>query len=389
MVVHMPSSINRQRILLSSLFISLLLLLSSPSFALTTAHSFQLLDKPEGSRTYSLTISVTDALYQYYLSQDHNLYNYDFSKFVTPETFKPIADDLWQIYDNYEDFANGVLMLVHQIPYIESIPQKYPIETLVENEGDCDLFSILTASIMIAGGLDVVLLLLEEQEHMMVGIHLPTKPTDSRSSVCYYTHEGKEYYVAETTGGNWTTGWRVGECSETLQRATATIIPLTNCEWTTPGQVASSYNIPDSSSISISLSTSFTISNNNVEILGSINPPLSGENITLYITSMGSPVTMLATVSTDSNGYYYHTWQNPSGGIYLIQSNWSGDENYSGADSNTYRLVVFPSELLMGGILLITFLVVLIIVSLATRGKTKEYHEDFEDWDLMSNPEDF
>lgn len=385
----MLSSTKRQRIFLSSLFVFLMLIACSRCYALTTTRSFQLLDKTGGSKTYSLAISVTEALYQYYLSQDHNLYNYDFSKFVTPDTLRPIADDLWQIYDNYEDFANGVLMLVHQIPYVESIPQKYPTEILVENQGDCDLFSILAASIMIAGGLDVVLLLLEEQEHMMVGVHLPTKPTDSRSSVYYYTHEGKEYYVAETTGGNWTTGWRVGECSDTLQRAIAKIIPLTDCEWGAPGQVASTYNIPDSASISISLSASFTMSNNHVEILGSIYPPLSGENITLYVSSMGSPVTMLATVSTDSNGYYSHTWQNPSGGIYLIRSNWSGDENYSGADSNTSRLVVIPSELLIGGILLISFLVVLIIVSLATRGKSKESQEAFEDWELMTSPEGF
>jgi hypothetical protein len=385
--MSLPS--RHQKILVASLFISLLLLLSNSCLAATYKYSYELLDSPGGSTTYRLTVSVTETLYEYYSSQNHNLYSYDFSKFVTPDALKPVADDLWSIYSNEEDFANGVLMILHQIPYVESDPQKYPVETIVENEGDCDLFSIVAASIMKAGGLDVVLLLLEYQDHMLVGVHLPESPKDARSQVYLYKHEGKKYYVAETTGGNWENGWRVGECPEILRRSAAKIIPLTNYERTSPGQVSSSYTIPDSSSIYMSLSTNFAVSQNDVEISGSLSPSLAGETVTLYVSSLGSPLVMLATVVTDSNGQYSHIWHSPPGGIYSVRANWSGDEDYSGADSTTFRLVVIPSELVMVGFILVFFLVVLLVVTLATRGGKSEEQETFEEWDFADYPEDF
>jgi len=389
MVNCMSSPSRHKKILVASLFISLLLLLSNSCLAATHKYSYELLDSPGGDTTYRLTVSVTETLYEYYSSQDHTLYSYNFSKFVTPDALKPVADDLWSIYSNEEDFANGVLMIVHQIPYVESDPQKYPVETIVENEGDCDLFSILAASIMKAGGLDVVLLLLEYQDHMLVGVHLPESPKDARSQVYLYKHEEKKYYVAETTGGNWENGWRVGECPEILRRSAAKVIPLTNYERTSPGQVSSSYTIPDSSSIYMSLSTNFAVSQNGVEISGSLSPSLAGETVTLYVSSLGSPLVMLATVVTDSNGQYSHIWHDPPGGIYSVRANWSGDEDYSGADSSTFRLIIIPSELVMVGVILVFFLVILLIVTLATRGGKSEKQETFEEWDFADYPEDF
>jgi hypothetical protein len=389
MVRCMPSSSRRRKILAASLFVSLLLLLSSSCLAEPQKYSYELLDSPDGDTTYRLTVTVTETLYDYYSSQDHNLYSYDFSKFVTPDALKPIADDLWTIYSNEEDFANGVLMIMHQIPYLESDPQKYPVEIIAENEGDCDLFSIVAASIMKAGGLDVVLLLLEQHDHMLVGVHLPESPKDARSQVYFYRNEGKKYYVAETTGGNWERGWRVGECPEILQRATAKVIPLINYERSAPGQVSSSYTIPDSSALYMSLSTNFAVYQNDVEISGSLSPSLAGENVTLYVSSMGSPLVMLATAVTDETGHYSHIWHAPPGGIYSVRANWSGDDDYSGADSSTFNLIVIPSELLTVGIIMIFFLVILIIVTLATRGKTLENQETFEDWDFADYPEDF
>jgi hypothetical protein len=385
----MSSTFKFRKILAVSSAILLLLLLISSCFADTMEYSFQLLDGPEGSTVYRLTITITDTLYEYYQSQSHTLYGYDFSKFVTPDAVKPIADDLWTIYDNEEDFANGVLMLVHQIQYFESDPQKYAVETIVENEGDCDLFSILAVSIMKAGGLDVVLLLLEQHDHMLVGIHLDESPKDARSQLYFYRHEDKKYYVAETTGGNWETGWRVGECPEILQKAYAKIIPLVNSEETAPAQVSSSYVIPDSSLLQMSLSTNLVFNQKYVEITGQLSPTLDGETVTLYINSIGSPLVMLATVETKSDGSYSYFWESPPGGVYTVRANWSGDENYSSADSTSLRLVVIPSELLMVGSVLGGFILILLIVVLLTRKKTSEKEETFEDWDFADYPQEF
>jgi len=116
----MPSPSRQQKILIASLCTLILILLPSSCLADAHKYSYELIDRPDGDTTYRLTVSVTDTLYEYYRSKDHKLYNYDFSKFVTPHALKPVADDLWSIYSNREDFANGVLMIVHQIPYVES-----------------------------------------------------------------------------------------------------------------------------------------------------------------------------------------------------------------------------------------------------------------------------
>jgi len=371
-----------QNILSLSLPLLLILLLSNTCLAQNTEHTFELLDQPDGSKTYQLTISITQTLYEYYLDKNHRLYNnYDLSKFVTPDPLEPVASDLWSIYSNEEDFVNGALMITHQIPYKESAPQKYPIETIIENEGDCDLFSFLAASIMKAGGIDVVLLLYEEEEHMTVGVNLPQEPNDARSNFYYFTHEKKQYYVAECTG-NFEGGWRVGECPDNIQGAQARIIPMDNMELSAPDQVSSSYSTPQHSSLFLSVSSKFAIAENDIQIMGSLSPALEGENVTLYVSTYGSPLTRLATAVTDSNGRYSHTWHSPPVGVYSIRANWSGDADYAGADSRISQLVIIPFEWLMMGAIVIFFLIVILIVSLATRGNGTQKVEALEDWEF-------
>ena len=380
---------RHRKIFVISFTLSLLLLLSNNCYAETYSHSYRLLDSPDGSTAYNLTISVTETLYDYYVSQDHNLYSYNFSKFVTPNAVQPIADDLWSIYSKTEDFANGVLMMMHQIPYVESSPQKFPVETLTENEGDCDLFSLTAASIMTAGGLDVVLLLMENYDHMMLGVHLTDKPKDARTQIFYYEHEGKKYYVAETTGDNWETGWRVGECHESLQMAAAQIFPLDDCEKTSPGQVSSSYMMPNSAELDMVLSTNFALSQKEIEITGALSPSLVGETVTLYVSSIGSSLNMLAQVETDNNGHYSYTWRSPPSGVHTLRANWSGDDDYTGADSNTSRLVVIASEYLVMGGLLIFFLVIFLIVTLATRSTKSDVLEEFQEQEFTEYEQEF
>jgi len=344
-------------------------------FAVNYDYTYELLDHPDGSTTYRLTVSVTSSLYDYYRSKDHSLHLYDFAKFVTPSPLKPIADNLWMIYSDDEDFANGILMIVHQIPYVESGPQKYPIETIVENEGDCDLFSFVAASIMMAGGLDVVLLLYEAQSHMNVGVHLSQEPEDARFPVHYYSYEGKLYYVAECTGDDWRNGWRVGECPDMLKGASARIITLEDCEQSSPGQVSSSYGVLAFSSLFLSVSSRFMIAGRTVTISGSLTPALPGKNVTIYVCSGVSSWSVLVKVVTDSDGRYSFTWSPSSAGTYSIRAGWSGDTDYAGADSNTCILSVVPMEWLLMGIAVIVSLGVLLIAVIATRRKPPEQTE--------------
>ena len=91
---------NNQKLLVAFCSVLLLLLLPIPCFADPYEQTYQLLDSPDGSNSYRLTVSITESLYEYYIDQSHLMPNFDFSLFVTPDALKPIADDLWMIYDN-------------------------------------------------------------------------------------------------------------------------------------------------------------------------------------------------------------------------------------------------------------------------------------------------
>ena len=379
---HLSTRSTYKKTLALSLPLLLILLLSNTCLAQNTEHTFKLLDQPDGSKTYQLTISITQTLYEYYLNKNHQLYNnYDLSKFVTPNSLEPVANDLWKIYGTEENFVNGVLMITHQIPYMESGPQKYPIETIKENEGDCDLFSFLAASIIKAGGIDVVLLVFEEAEHMMVGVNLSQEPADARMNACYFTYEEKQYYVAECTG-NFEGGWRVGECPDSVQGVQALIISMDNMELSSPDKVSSSYDTLQHSSLALSVSSNLALAENEIQIVGSLFPALEGENVTLYVSSFSSTLTNLTTVLTDSNGRFSYTWHSPPGGVYYLRANWSGNSDYAGSDSSTTRLIIIPILWLLIGAIIIFCLIVLLILNLTTRATgTQEVDTEF-DWEF-------
>jgi hypothetical protein len=369
---------SRRKKVFTLLIILIILVLSSTCLAQDSEHIFVILDQSEGSRTHQVTISITQTLYEYYLDKYHQLNDkYDLSKFVTPDPLEPVASGLWSIYKNEEDFVNGVLMITHQIPYKASGPQKFPIETIIENEGDCDLLCFLGASIIKAGGIDVVLLLYEEEKHMTLGVNLSNEPNKARTDIYYISFEEKKYYIAECTG-DFEGGWRVGECPETVQGADARIIPLDDIELFAPDKVSCSFSAPQMASLFLSVSSNFVIGEEYVRIMGLLSPAIEGENVTLYVSSYGSSLTYLATVKTDSNGCYSYTWNSPPGGVYSIRANWSGDADYFGSDSEISQLVVIPFLWLMMGAIVFFFLIVLLIVTLATRGDRTRKIQEFE-----------
>lgn len=333
------------------LVITVLLALSYlPPYCLSQSHnhSYQLLDTPNSSTYYRLNVAVSQSLYEYYLDKSHTQSsNNDFAKSVTPYTLKPIADSLWEIYTDEEDFTNGALMIVHQIPYEETTPRKYPVETIVENKGDCDLFSYVAASIVKAGGLDAVLLYYESESHMNIGVHLSHTPHDAREQAYYITYKNIQYYVAECTGGNWKTGWRVGECPDDLKHASVQVITLENCEQGAPGQVSASYNTLVSSKISLTISSTYIIQGNTITLSGQLSPTLQNETVTIYIKINNSPWTVLDTVTTDSNGRFSYFWNAEVAGSHFIRASWSGNNDYAGEDSPTQNLIVLSTFFLL------------------------------------------
>lgn len=74
---------------------------------------------------------------------------------------------------------------------------KYPIETLIEETGDCEDTSILMASLLKRAGYDVVLL--NPPEHIAVGVRCDFNEG-------YVIYDKKKYCYVESTGNNWRIG---------------------------------------------------------------------------------------------------------------------------------------------------------------------------------------
>jgi len=74
---------------------------------------------------------------------------------------------------------------------------RFPVEFLVDGQGDCEDKAILAASILDELGIEVTLLRLPN--HMAVGVHL----SEDATSFEYYLDE---YYFLETTRNRWVVG---------------------------------------------------------------------------------------------------------------------------------------------------------------------------------------
>ena len=304
--------------------------------------SYQLLNKPDGNLVYELNVVIPQSLLEYYREESHRLsIDSDFAKFVTPYALKPIADNLWKIYENDEDFANGALMIVHQLTYEETLPAKYPVETMVDNKGDCDLFSCTAASILTAGGLDVVLFHYKDQKHMNIGVHLSSAPRRARTSVYSITQNGVKYYIAECTSENWKDSWRVGECPDDLKKASAQVITLENAEQVTPGQVSASFTAIEPSSIALEISPSLTFQESMIAFRGQLTPIKPNENVTIYMQVDGS-WTVLGTAATQPDGRFEYAWKTKSAGLCSVRASWPGDESNAGTTSLTKSATVVP-----------------------------------------------
>jgi hypothetical protein len=82
-------------------------------------------------------------------------------------------------------------------------------------------------------------------------------------------------------------------------------------------------------------------------------------------------------------------WHPSSAGVSSIRASWSGDVDYTGADSSVCTLIVVPLEWLIMGITVIVLLIVLLVVTLATRRKPADESSSFEEWEVLDYPEYF
>ena len=303
-----------------------------------------------GLNDHKLYVSIPPSLYNYYQGKTHTITDESqYSNFVTPTAVAPIAQSIRNLTskDTYgdEEFANSVLALVQQIPYVE-IDIKYPIETIVDNKGDCDTVSLLAASILIAGDLDVVLLYYKEAAHMNIGIHLSSTPSSLWwTPPTSYEYMGKEYWVAECTPK---AQWRVGDQPDSLGGERPIIIPINTCEKSPPAKIASELDKPLSpSSISIDLSSPLSnieYGESNISVSGFISPAYRAEDVTIFLSRDRATWDVFSTETRD-DGEYSFDWNFATTGIYYIQTSWSGTAGYAGSDSEIITVFIgFPKS---------------------------------------------
>jgi hypothetical protein len=118
-------------------------------------------------------------------------------------------------YTRYDDAMN-IVTFVQSVPYVDDHPTrspKYPLETLVDGQGDCKDKAVLAAALLHEAGFNVVLL--KFPEHLSVGINVDATGTS-------YEYNGARYYYIEATGRN----WKIGEAPDQLKAATPAILPL-------------------------------------------------------------------------------------------------------------------------------------------------------------------
>jgi hypothetical protein len=261
----------------------------------------------------NLFLSIQPSLYAYYNNQSHGiLHDSDYVKFITPQTVQPIAENVLKITQNIsnteEQFANAVLSFVHQIPY-NITGAKFPVEVLIDNRGDCGALSILAASIMKAGGLDVVLIKYTgiDFAHMNIGVYLPYMPVNNNLflSSTSFDYNNKTYWTAEATPE---ANWKVGDQSLRMANLITQIISLEDSEQSSPGQISCSLSPLSPSAITVNLlSAPNDQGNRSLLISGTLKPNIPNSPITVYITKNGSSPNFAKTI-TDDNGSYTYFW---------------------------------------------------------------------------------
>ena len=86
-----------------------------------------------------------------------------------------------------------------------------------------------------------------------------------------------------------------------------------------------------------------------------------------YVNSIFGSWQILATVAVGENGSYSYQWAPGSGGIYRLESSYSGNQNYAGADSATATVYVIPTFAVPAAVL--GLLLLILILALAHQQK--------------------
>ena len=167
-------------------------------------------------REWALSLNIPESIYDYYSglqraqTEDYSIYvSHPFDDeylgtLIEKMNFIAISRD----YSEQEK-VNLVISFVQSLPYtsdsvttsFDEYP-RYPIETLIDNGGDCEDTSILVSALLHEMNYDVILL--SYPGHMACAVYMQD------GSGSYYDIDNRKYYYIETTGE----GWEIGAIPE-------------------------------------------------------------------------------------------------------------------------------------------------------------------------------
>jgi hypothetical protein len=177
-------------------------------------------------KSWTWELSFSQELYLYKSQLPRLRYYKDWAEYTVDPIVSQLAIGLKNAaedegYDDYQT-VSFILAFVQSLPYTEddvttgadNYP-RYPIETLVDEGGDCEDTSFLFAGIV--KELNYGVCLINPPGHVAVGV---LGSEDLAGT--YYELDGKRYYYCETTGS----GWEIGECPDEFLNEKATVIKI-------------------------------------------------------------------------------------------------------------------------------------------------------------------
>lgn len=188
-------------------------------------------------KKYELSLSIPETQYEYYKGLER-ISDSDYSVYVTHPyddefintvvrkfNFIALAENLTE-----EEKINLVISYVQSLPYtVDSVTTafdeypRYPLETLIDNGGDCEDTSILAASLLKSMNYDIILI--APPEHMAVGVNI-----DAYGD--YWIYEGEKYFYLETTGEGWEIGEYPDDFEDTASLYALNPVPMCVQNWT-------------------------------------------------------------------------------------------------------------------------------------------------------------
>lgn len=184
-----------------------------------------------GGRHWTWNLSIPEALYDAYKAVPVSTRTRNgpagYGLLTTTEDYylqtlaQKLNETTTQLRYNSFDQVSFILAFVQSLPYTsDSVTTgkdeypRFPIETLVDDGGDCEDTSILFATLTLSLGYGTVYI--NPPDHYAVGVLGNDLPGS------YWTYNGKTYYYCETTGD----GFKIGQLPDEFKGQSAYIYPI-------------------------------------------------------------------------------------------------------------------------------------------------------------------